>query len=103
MTNINRAMKHLDSLDRLYAYASGYQPSNAERAQALADAGLLMPDPTIIRTVEELEALDPDTLLMHRAYRALILPGVADETDLPLSVVTPGEQVRAAREALEEA
>lgn len=44
MTNIDRAAEHLNSLDRLYAYASGNEPSNAERAQALADAGLLMPD-----------------------------------------------------------
>lgn len=62
-----------------------------------------MNDPRIISTVEELEAEDPDTVLMHRAYRALIRPGVADETDLPLSVVTPAAQVRAAHKALEEA
>lgn len=44
MTNIDRAAEHLDSLDRLYDYASGQEPTNAERAQALAEAGYLMPD-----------------------------------------------------------
>lgn len=44
MTNIDRAAEHLDSLDRLYDYASGQKPTNAERAQALADNGYLMPD-----------------------------------------------------------
>lgn len=73
-------------------------------AGALAEAILdRLPDPQIIRTVEEQEALDPDTLLMHRAYRALIRHGVADETDLPAVVVAPAAQVRAARKALEEA
>lgn len=49
-TNIDRAADHMESLDRLYDYGSGHMPSNAERAQALADAGLLAPDlpePTI--------------------------------------------------------
>lgn len=44
MTNIDRAAEHLDSLDRLYGYASGQKPTNAVRAQALADNGYLMPD-----------------------------------------------------------
>lgn len=43
-TNIDRAADHMESLDRLYDYGSGHMPSNAERAQALADAGLLAPD-----------------------------------------------------------
>lgn len=93
-TNIDRATKMI---------GANRATAPADIAQDLADAGLLATAPRIISTVPELEALDPDTMLMHRAYRALIHPVVADETDLPLSVVATGEQVRAALKALEEA
>ena len=67
--------------------------------------------PTIIRTVEELEVLDPDTVVINSSGNARTV----DETItqyryrtiyyaiLPAVVVTPAEQVRAARKALEEA
>ncbi|MGP9622223.1 hypothetical protein ACT3S7_04480 [Corynebacterium sp. AOP34-AQ2-28] len=62
---------------------------------------ILAPDPQIIRTPAELEALDPDTLLMSQgkacAWTARSLVG----TDLPAVVVATAEHVRACREALE--
>ena len=53
----------------------------------------------IIRTVEELEALDPDTLVMSRKG---YLAHAEDNIRIPAVVVATAEQVRAARKALEE-
>lgn len=56
--------------------------------------------PTIIHTVEELEALDPDTLVMSRkGYFAY----AEDNIRIPVVVVATGADVRAASKALEEA
>ena len=86
-----------------------------ELAQALADAGLLMPDQTIIRTAEELEALDPDTMLIRSAqdWADPQIPMLAQEwlndweidpdRIFPLAIIATAAQVRAARKALEEA
>lgn len=58
------------------------------------------PAPQIIRTVEELEALGPDTLVMSRnGYLDL----AEDNGRIPAVVVATAAQVRAARKALEEA
>lgn len=69
----------------------------------------------IIRTVEELKALDPDTMLIRSAqdWADPQIPMLATEwaSDweidpdriFPLAIIAPGEQVRAARRALEEA
>lgn len=60
-----------------------------------------MTTPHIIRTVAELDALDHDTVLiplhtgLARSYE------VMSNDDLPAVIVATGEQVRAAREALE--
>ena len=74
-----------------------------------------MSDPRIIRTVEELEAEDPDTMLIRSAqdWADPQIPMLATEwaSDweiepdgiFPLAIIAPGEQVRAARKALEEA
>ena len=61
----------------------------------------------IIRTVEELEALDPETVLLDTTgylvrTRGLVMNG-KPQAFLPASVVASGEQVREARKALEEA
>ena len=85
-------------------------------AKALEDAGLLATDPQIIRTVEELEALDPETIVQRRPQYpgqysrtetagdlAYVVRRWGTTTHLPAVVVTPASQVRAAREALEEA
>ena len=61
------------------------------------------PAPTIIRTVEELEALDPDTLLTTPDKACAWTAGSLFGTDLPAVVVATAAQVRAARKALEEA
>ena len=76
-------------------------------AQALADAGLLVPEPHIIRTREELAALDPQTVLVTGGYAD---PWTVDEinttsdTDwfLPVAVLATGSQVREAQQALKE-
>lgn len=73
-----------------------------------------MTDPQIIRTTEELEALDPDTLLMNTdLVDPLTLvwywldgggnPARGSEADLPAVVVATGDQVREAQQALGEA
>ena len=83
--------------------------------RALADAGLLAHEPQIIRTRDELEELDPDTLLRgryegddwHQHVRNLQYrngtwrQGI--EYALPSVVIATGEHVRAARQALTEA
>lgn len=74
-------------------------------AGALAEAILdRLPAPQVIRTVEELEALHPYTLLTYIGYSGSYTTAVClHPDDLPAVVVTPAEQVRAARKALEEA
>ena len=87
-----------------------------EAAQALKDAGRLTPAPQIIRTVEELEALDPETIVQRRPQYpgqysrtetagdlAYVVRRWGTTTHLPAVVVTPASQVRAARKALKEA
>ena len=69
-----------------------------------------MSTPQIIRTVEELEALDPDTLVAtHRevastTFGAGYMCSTAEPREMmyPMVVVATGEHVRAARKALEE-
>lgn len=99
MTNIDRAAEVLWLLEP-HLSTSECDDQARELAQALADAGLLMPAPQIIRTVAELEALDPDTLVMSRkGYLDL----AEDNIRIPAVVVATAAQVRAARKALEEA
>lgn len=69
-----------------------------EAAQALKDSGRLMPDLAIIRTVEELEALDPDSIVLDCTGHLM-----TNRDRLPAVVVATGAQVRAARKALDEA
>lgn len=83
----------------------------AENLRSAVDA---TEDPQIIRTVEELEALDPDTLLLDGVGEGFLYfvrhYFAGDKVDraiyqryLPAVVITPAAQVRAARKALEEA
>ena len=92
------------------------QQAAHDYARALADAGLLAPEPQIIRTREELAALDPDTLVIadstltrrwstHRqksAYRAADAHLLDLTWQGPVVVIATGDQVRAARQALKE-
>lgn len=86
-------------------------------AGALAEAILAhLPAPQIIRTVEELEALDPDTIVQRRPQYpgqysrpetagdlAYVVRRWGTNQHLPAVVISPADQVRAARKALEEA
>ena len=89
----------------------GDEPSNVIAA-ALAPEGLLTPEPQIIRTRDELAALDPDTMLVstvetQSAFTAeepqeMAARGRKIGTGwLPAVVIATGDQVRAARQALE--
>lgn len=108
MTNIDRAA---------LVIAESITRDSAPAHEIVADLehdGLLMPDPKIIRTVEELEALHPDTVVLDRDSTGGVYPVSqyldSDEWErevyrryLPAVVIAPAEQVRAARKALEEA
>lgn len=66
-----------------------------------------VPAPQIIRTVEKLEALDPDTLLIPEGFNTPITRQSMDNFGITVSgahyavVVATGEHTRACREALE--
>jgi len=108
MTNIDR----LDDL--LFKIGTGTGGGYAELIDVAADVVSEVrreTAPTIIRTVEELRELDPDTVVINSSGNARTV----DETItqyryrtiyyaiLPAVVVAPAVQVRAARKALEEA
>ena len=65
---------------------------------------------TIIRTVEELRELDHDTVVLNSSGNARTVGETITQyryrtiyyAILPAVLVTPGEQVRAARKAMEE-
>lgn len=59
----------------------------------------------IISTAEELEALDPDTVIetVDRARVSASLAHRLSDLHVPAVVIATGAQVRAARKALEEA
>ena len=109
-TNQARARRILESMTNRWG-----KPATArDAAQALADAGLLAPEPRIIRTRDELEDLDRMTVLMHADDGDPLTLGwhwfdndgsLSDESaeDLPAVVIATGDQVRAARQALEDA
>lgn len=82
-----------------------------DAARDLAAEGHLTPAPQIIRTVEELEALDPDTVVWPARHYGPYAVGTLtpDPFDtywtppLPAVVIRDGAEVRAAQKALEEA
>lgn len=90
------------------AYRMGYEDARRERDY---DPGRIEHrPPRIIRTVAELEAFDPDTAILANGQDLCDVRIVLEERrhfgwepDLPAVVVATGEQVRAARKALEEA
>lgn len=65
--------------------------------------------PRVIRTTDELTALDPDTVLLGEESILLTAADCVENSGFPLYdndrlvVVATGEQVRAARQALKEA
>lgn len=55
--------------------------------------------PQVIRTLADLEALDPDTVVISRKG---YLAHAEDNIRIPAVVIATGEQVRAAQQALED-
>ena len=77
-----------------------------DTVRALAEVGWPTAAPQIIRTVEELEALDDDAFLMAsdgNIYYAIGAKGRLLPSDIPAVVIRDGAGVRAARKVLEEA
>ncbi|MGP9720127.1 hypothetical protein [Corynebacterium sp. AOP40-4SA-5] len=99
MSNVTRATLVINE-----TYADEYVKMHMtppKVAAALDDAGCLAPTPQIIRTVEELEALDPDTLVLDSAGYTVRYGSNLSKWDLPLALIREGAEVRACREALE--
>lgn len=102
MSNFYRAVKALNDVDE----AIDHLADNAAYVTALAAQGLLAPDKQVIRTVEELEALDPKTILIDSAkiYTVCELKKMYEFWRLPefppIAILATGDQVRAAREAM---
>ena len=107
MSNFDRAVKTLNDVGEYIDYLEG----NIAYVTALEAAGLLVPDTRIIRTPEELEALeidDADAIVLAseagavRNVRALAaMHRLGSVWGLPAVVIATGKQVRAAREAME--
>ena len=107
MSNFDLAVKALNDVDESIDHLA----DNEAYVTALQAAGLLMPDMQIIRTVEELEALDPDTCTLDKFGDFDFVKAWIDENGkmfvghvdfLPAVVFATGDQVRAAREAMEQ-
>ena len=107
MSNFDRAVKTLNHVDEVVDRVAG----NEVYVTALEAAGLLMPDMRVIRTPEELEALDPDTCTLDKFGDFDFAKAWIDENGkmfeghvafLPAVVFATGNQVREAREAMEE-
>ena len=108
MSNFDRAVKALDDVDE----AIDHLADNTAYVTALEAAGLLAPDVQVIRTPQNLEALaqeDADAVVLAseagavRTARALAaMRQHGSVWGLPAVVVATGDQVRAAREAMEE-
>ena len=107
MSNFDRAIKALNDVDE----AIDHLADNEAYVAALEAAGLLMPDVQVIRTPEELGELaleDTDAVVLAseagaaRSVKSLcMMYRLKVEWGLPAVVVATGDQVRAAREAME--
>ena len=106
MSNFDRAVKTLNHVDE----AIDHLADNEAYVTALEAAGLLAPDVQVIRTPEELEALDPNACTLDKFGDFDFAKAWIDESGkmfvghvdfLPAVVFATGDQVRAAREAME--
>ena len=107
MSNFDRAVKALNDVDE----AIDHLADNEAYVTALEAAGLLAPDVQIIRTEEELGELvleDTDAVVLAseagaaRSVKALWeMCRAGGMWGLPAVVIATGDQVRAAREAME--
>lgn len=103
------ASKWVESMGGLEAVRHDYGSDLSGLMQALDDAGLLAPDVRIIRKLEELEKLDPDTLVGTHGEIVSTTFGVGhilataylDDLMFPMVVIATGDQVRDAREVME--
>ena len=105
MSILKKAIAVLNAVDE----EQDFLPDNAAYVYALESKGLLKESPRIIRTLEEVEALDSYALLADKDgglyNRAGILENVTPENMgkyMPLAVLVARGQFRAAREALEQ-
>lgn len=107
MSNLEKASRLLQD----FAFKNGIDVDMYHAAKDLLLANLLMPDVQIIRTVKDLEGLDPDAVTIDNEETIehasvwlddSVKPYLYDERFLPAAVIATGAQVRAAREALEE-
>ena len=108
MSNFDRAVKTLNDVGEYIDYLEG----NIAYVTALEAAGLLAPDVQVIRTPEELEALareEPGAIVLAseagaaRSVKSLcMMYRLKVEWGLPAVVIATGDQVRVAREALEQ-
>lgn len=109
-------MSNIDRAAEIIYQKTGDHYLVAPIAKALEDAGLLATDPQIISTVEELRELDPEAMVQRHPQHPGQYPRPETDSDLayvvqrwgtdrylPAVLVAPGEQVRAARQALKEA
>ena len=107
MSNFDRAIKALNDVDEF----QGALADNNAYVTTLEARGLLANDPQVIHTPEELEALareDADAIVLAseagaaRSVKSLcMMYRLKVEWGLPAVVIATGEQVRAAREAME--
>ena len=108
MSNFDRAVKALEEADEFH----GAMVDNEAYVRALKAAGLLMSDVQVIRTPQDLEALareEPGAIVLAgeagaaRSVKALWeMCRAGGMWGLPAVVIATGDQVRAAREAMEE-
>lgn len=107
MSNFARAIKALNDVDETLDHLA----DNESYVSTLKTAGLLMPDLQIIRTQEELEALelvDADAIAIAGKHGAVwsvrtlaAMYRLGSDWGWPIVVIASGAQVRAAREAME--
>ena len=110
MTNIDRAeailtaRHHKDQMEGDGAVGCFDAAAAVEELHA---AGLLAPEPKIIRTTDELTALDPETVVIGEELIVFTAADCVENNGFPLYdndrlvVVATGDTVRAARQALE--
>lgn len=113
MSNFDKAVEIIGELATEYGQPGGDElfGLDEDAALALKEAGLLAPDVQIIRTPEELEALDPDAVTVDNEETIENAnmwlddsgkPYPHDERFLPAAVLATGAQFRAALEAMEQ-
>lgn len=102
------SLSNRDRAEMAVAYGILHGKTHDQIVDMLDTDGLLMTDPQVVRTVAELEALDPDTVVWPARHYGPYTVGtlVPDPFNphwtppLPAVVIREGAEVRAAQEAL---